>query len=361
MLTFTLTVQAKTNQCERYFLDSISIESRIQNSNPNLEWAPQKNVFSDSFQSTVVSGLTWLTLVQLIKHQFISDKNQPIFTDAFWVTVPTDIMITIASHALSLKELPMLQKFMNGQFLGAKFEYFARTLSNTLFNSSVIVATWAVAGIDIHAGTIGAALGLCAAVYSVLQITKPFLFKSVPAKMGNKDFQNLKEKFPQVTQNWMAAAEELPLDSRSIENHFVYALDAVIYEIPFETRTDLFPEIRDQILKALKNGKTAQAKTLRRNLVSQLIQKYDALKATQEQSTVIEDILRLDSSITGVQSLEILRFLKQTHKQRQKWLYTASFLDQAIAVGIAGGVFLYSTTHWAMSGELPLFWNIILN
>ncbi len=367
LVSFTLTPIhfAYPNQCRSYFEDTIT--KRIESSKTHKEWAPQKNVFGDSLESTIVSGLTWLTLVQVIKHQFVSNKNQPIFTESFWITLPTDIVLTLISHFLSLKDMPTVRKFLNGEFLGPKFEYFSRTFANTVVNSSVIVATWSAFGIDINSGTVGAAISLCAAVYSVLQITKPFLFKTVPSHIGKKQYQEFQKIFPEYAELWsQSAATALKLDPTSVENHFIYALEQIILSTPIENK---IISVRLRALKSYRqierfNGKHSKMlsqskfeklKKLRRNLIRELIRVYEDPFIHEGILTEVRVALNLDSTVNSYQSLEIHRFLNKSHKSRQTWLYTASFLDQAIAVGIAGGVFLYSTTHWASTGEVPAF------
>lgn len=364
-LVFSPTHHAYSYQCHSYFEDTVV--RQIKASQVDKDWAPQKNVFADSIESTIVSGLTWLTLVQVIKHQFVANKNQPIFTESFWITLPTDIMLTLISHFLSLKEVPMVRKFLNGEFLSPRFEYFSRTLANTLVNSSVIVATWSMFGIDINSGTVGAAVTLCAAVYSVLQITKPFLFKTVPSYLGQKHSQEFQKIFPEYASEWKDVAKDfLSLDPVSVENHFVYALDQILLGYPIENKIKsnqlrYLKSYKDIQIYKIKNenqfsqAKLKKLKNLRRNLIDDLIREYD--NPLNEIGLLVEiaGALRIDSTVSVIQSIEIHRFLNKTYKSRQAWLYTASFLDQAIAVGIAGGVFLYSTTHWAATGEIPSY------
>lgn len=292
-------------------------------------------------------------------------RTQPIFTESFWVTLPTDIMLTLISHALSLKEIPALQKFLDGKFLGSRFEYFSRTLANTLVNSSVIVATWSAFGININKGTVGAAVALCAAVYSVLQITKPFLFKTVPQKIGKSQFQEFQNLFPEASEVWTQVAKEsLPLEEPRLEMHFVYALENIVLNILIEGR--LKPQLVDPVLyqkafsqkeKFLNDPSKKNYEALRKLRLDIIKNLLGSLEKKEISVGVKEDIvqaLKLDSELTPENSIRIHRYLIKTRRKRQAWFYTASFIDQAISVGIAGGIFLYSTTHWALTGVWPL-------
>ena len=69
----------------------------------------------------------------------------------------------------------------------------------------------------------------------------------------------------------------------------------------------------------------------------------------------IEDILDLGEPFDSAFSMQLHTALKIRAKRHFWNLLGASLVDQAVAVGIAGGVFLYSVNHWAATGEIPWY------
>jgi hypothetical protein len=372
-ILFSITAQANLS-CQEAFDDSARLIDRIASSELKSDWSPQDRVFSDTLGATILNGVTWLTAVQVAKSFLVREQGQPIFTEAYMLTVPIDILLTVVSHYISLGKVPGLKKLLDGNFIKGKLEYWYRTAVNTLISSSVIVASWGAAGIDINSSTIVAAATLSAGVYATLQVTKPYLFQTLPSRAGRRDTESLRASEPKLTEAYYQQALEqavrLGVDPKQIEASFVYALDSLVLRTNYESRITHFAlinhaRISDILVKieAVKqqlqietNQKlvlklTLTLKNLRRKLVHNLLEIH-SLGAWQLE---IQNILKIDQELGVYGSLKLHQHLDRSSKQRQKNLYLASLADQAIAVGIAGGVLLYSTTHWAATGEIPLF------
>lgn len=359
--------------CSEVFDDSARLVDRIQTSDLKRDWSPQDRVFSDTLGATIFTGVAWLTAVQVAKSFLIRESGQPIFTHTYMLTVPIDVLLTVVSHFVSLGKVPGLQKIMRGDFVKGKLEYWYRTAVNTVMSSSVIVASWAAAGIDINSSTILAASTLSAGVYATLQVTKPFLFKTLPERKGIRANERFKENEPEISELLYKAALEqtdrLGVDIKTIETNFIYALDSLVLRTSYETRipTDLLAHGRiskliEQIAQVKEQLKletevkqshrlAISLKSLRRKLVHQLLDIYSKGAWQNE----IVRILKIDRELGVEGSIKLHRILDEISAERQTALYVASIADQALAVGIAGGVFLYSTTHWASTGEIPLF------
>ena len=345
---------------------SQSFELNLKDTEKHKEWSPASNIFSDSLPSTIVSSAMWLSFVQLIRFAS-SGESASYFSDAFLLTLPIDVALTLISHAISVGNIPYLKAATEGKLFGPNYEFATRVASNVLVASSVIVSGWAIAGIDLSSEKVLAAFALCAAVYPSLQYTKNFLFKKVPERKNTLDFKRLKSEAPLLTSNLQtslqARAKELDISSKDFEASFTNVLDAVVFSEAWELRIKnsellnnkkIYAKYLDiqKIKKAFYsiNSESAAQKLLlklqsaRRALVEQVLVSSSSLSLAQQMH--YKNFIHFDKSTSLDENIILLERLVKIHKEKRFMIFSSSIIDQALAVGIAGGILLYHLNAW---------------
>ncbi len=326
--------------------------------------ASDANIFTESLPSTVASGLVWLSAVQMARSL---GSPEAFLSDAFKITVPIDLTLTAVSHAIAL--FPWLQRFTSGQAFGPKFEFAARAGANTVMGVSVITASWAASGIDVTSSHFLGAGALCAVVYPSLQWIKNGLFKVWPRKHDTKRLDSLSRKLPMemdvLLKRARAQAQELNIPEELSEHSLLESVDALVLSVPYENRVGRsqwrgdFAKVEKWICEieaqketffAMKDAAAVEKaahrlKVLRRQLVNATL--TDAVDPAQ--------ILALGEPFTSESSLQLHRELQNRASQKKWRIVASSFMDQMVAVGVAGGIFLYSVNHWANTGEIPWY------
>lgn len=326
------------------------------------------NIFSESLKSTIANSAIWLLSVQGLKYSLMKEQGAEFMTTAFLITLPLDVSLTIMSHWISLGKLPWLKNFAEGKLLGPRYQFWSRIAANVVIGSSAIIGSWAVAnqfGANINIGTetISAAIVLCMLVYSSMQVTKPFLFQSIP----NLSIQNDQKKVekilgklaPALKRQFQDRAQEQEINPKDAEALFLQMLELVILMKPWEAKARLSTMSlnNSKILDLISQIEFAKAESpskvleLRRHLIAELLKEADSNKYNESELRQTLKLRDLDLS----SSVHLLKKMGRFHSKRKFLIFGASMLDQALAVGFAGGVLLYSTTHWAATGELPLF------
>ena len=212
-----------------------------------------------------------------------------------------------------------------------------------------------------------AAFALCAAVYPSLQYTKNFLFKKVPERKNTLDFKRLKSEAPLLTSNLQtslqARAKELDISSKDFEASFTNVLDAVVFSEAWELRIKnsellnnkkIYAKYLDiqKIKKAFYsiNSESAAQKLLlklqsaRRALVEQVLVSSSSLSLAQQMH--YKNFIHFDKSTSLDENIILLERLVKIHKEKRFMIFSSSIIDQALAVGIAGGILLYHLNAW---------------
>ena len=326
-----------------------------------------QNIFNRTLPSTLISAVTWLTAVQLQR----SGGGSEFLSDAFLLTVPLDMGLTTVSHAVSLSKIPMLQRILQGRVFGDAYQFITRTGVNITMGVTAILSSWAISGISLSPGHCGAAVALCGVVYPTLQASKTLLHRTWPRKADLKLRSHLMKILPKpLAAHWLALrnrANELGVKTETAEAAQVSILDAQALSKPFE---DLVTEemlINDSKLEKLvletrkiraliepPSNATTLEKSARRlkDLRSKI--RHRILTDWPFQA---EEILELGGVFDKKSSLLLQKELdSRFHSSRFKTL-VASFIDQSLSVGVAGGVFLYAVNQWAQSGQIPWFLN----
>lgn len=351
----------------------ISCQSSFKRDTQKIEkihWEQPGNIFSNSLGATITSSIIWLSTVQALKYLSLSAHGAEFLTTAFLITVPLDVGLTITSHWIALGKLAWLKKFAEGSYVKPKFQFWSRVAANVTIASTGIVGSWAIANglgasININAQSILAAIFLCSLVYPSLQLTKPYLFQKIPNIGMKADKEKLKyllsNEYYQLDRLLKENANTNKINPKEAEELFVQMLDLVLSlkawenQIPKELYSELSPKTKN-IIEEIEENKIDAANgkllTNRQLLIRSLVN--DSKKLSEKNRMAIENILRIEE-LSLENSLAIHELLASSRQRRKALLFGASLVDQAIAVGFAGGVLLYSTTHWAETGELPLF------
>lgn len=358
--------QASSNQlsCKHSFKHSEKLEQ--------ADWHKPANVFSNSLGSTITNGVLWLTAVQAIKYMAFKEQGAEFLTNAFMVTVPLDIGLTLVSHWISLGKFPALKNFTEGKTFGPKYEFWSRVAANVSISTLGITSAWAIANqfgakIPIQLDTISAAIILCMLVYPTLQVTKPFLLDKLPNLSNSRDQKEVEKimgpLFNKIKAKIQSKAKDENIDPLEAEKLFLQMLDLVISANNWEqkiTDTSLVDN-NLRIKTLLKRISSLKKQSTNENKISlvRLRQElsYEASKEIQKSkySESLENHVFAIEGLGSRQSIELISKLGKIRRNRAIKVFGASVVDQALAVGIAGGVLLYGTTHWAETGELPIF------
>ena len=222
------------------------------------------------------------------------------------------------------------------------------------------MGVWGVANVPITSEKVGAALALTATVYPALQWIKTHLFQNRPQQLDLTFVESVEERFGaelgQVRNVLAARYPQMQLDVEQGQALFGVILDSLILSIHYEDRvvlSELSPRVAKKVEKLrkklveIRKDEAAARKVfeLRRKLVNELL---DAGKS---------EWLNLGDPFTPETSLDFHLALAQRAEKKTWRTYLASLIDQTVAVGVCGGIFLYQLNHWAVTGELPSFFN----
>jgi hypothetical protein len=354
--------------CESYL-------ERVQQSSL-VHWSPSSTLYDDSVTSTVVSSVFWLSAVEAYRQ---SGQPNPALTATFGRTLLPDIFISLVSHRIGVGDLPWLERILSGQWAqGKKAEFVSRVAANSVLNSAIISLSWAVTGIDVSGREILGALGLCGGVYTGLQFFNDFFYKSFPFKKDahfkEKLSTQLGEEMAVVFDAARANAQNLGITEEEAETFLVSNLEASLTSRPYEEDIEQSPELRKVVNRERTLKKIAELKTelsletqaqkqlkitqklmkLRRELINRLLTLEKAGRTGGiggDEHAKIQRLLSLGAPFNLESSLNFHSLLRDRYSTYQSRLRFASFLKQSLAVGLAGGVFLYNTTHWAAYGR----------
>jgi hypothetical protein len=361
------------------------------------QWDLDQNVFSSSLDTTMFWSSTWLSATQAAKS--LAFEN-PFLSPSFLITLPMDVGLTLASHFFALESFSALHG------LSKQKAFWARAAFNTGLGSLIIPAFWALfnglhelglteTSYNISPLTCLGAAGLCAVVYPSLQKSKNFLFKERPLALDQRRFEWLQKSFQielhDLLEIMSTREQELNLSRNEISR--LALLSNIIGSRPLELGVlkienfleDLksqeslkayhqrikriiqnleltHDEMRSEVsglkkfyLNFLKKDRLKLIEQKRIRLRHQLIQELLQLEIRGFKSDEIQKLLILDESFTSQQSLLFHRELQRIIQSRRLNTIAHSFLDQALAVGVAGGLFLYGVNQWAATGQTPWF------
>lgn len=366
------------------------------------QWALDQSVFSSSVDTTIFWGGTWLSGTQAMKSLALQN---PFLSPSFAITLPMDVGLTLASHFFALESFSAIHH------LSKKQEFWVRAGFNTALGSLIIPGFWALFNglhslglsdttYNISPITCLGAVGLCAVVYPSLQKSKNFLFKERPLAQDQKNFKWLKKRFQNELSGILESISkrEKDLDLSESEVSRVALISNIIGSQPLEVGLNqidkFFSELQKEqalhshekrirkimgklqasndemktevsglkkwYLSVLKKDRIKIIEQRKIHLRHQLIQELLALETRGFMSEEIQKLLWIDEAFTPQQSLLFHRDLQNMIKSRRFHTVIHSFLDQALAVGVAGGLFLYGVNQWAATGETPWFIEWIL-
>lgn len=304
----------------------------------------------------------------MIKYLSLPEGSREFFTDAMLVTVPLDVGLTLMSHYISLGKIQWLKAFSEGKILGPKYEFWSRVAANTLISTGGILASWSMAGlaginIPIESETIIAALSLSAVVYTSMQFVKPALFKNLPAVSDWASEKRLKKilgpRIEKIKNEILENQNQIPDDPVLARDIFLKSLEIIVIQRDWHKKISYLDQIN--VLSR------EQKKTF-----SPLLNKYRLASNEQDKYNIQKNILtkimnfeKSGKSIPGLsleldglnipQSKALISTILKNSRDRRLSVHAASLIDQSLWVGFAGGVLLYSTTHWAIHDEIPLF------
>ncbi|MFK8136813.1 MAG: hypothetical protein AB8E15_00505 [Bdellovibrionales bacterium] len=368
----------------------------INKTSKNLEWSQKaENVFSESFTATLASSAIWLTAVQAIKVQLLYQGDmQAFWNSAFIHTFALDIFLTLTTHGVALIESPRIKRIFEGKFLGTSGEFIAKSSVNIGIGISSILATWAISpSINLNTPNVTAAFLLCLLVYPTLQVTKPYLFKTLPKKDSVRSFKTFSIQFPGLFKAlepaFRSKAEQINLESKEFKELFVKVLTYLSFSTKFEERplpnflkTDpslaknisRIEEIKAQIklldatktknlskkekdkLEAQLAKSAKELNELRISFVKKILE-YKKWVQSPKDKLALQNLIKPDLyKDSSLETFELYRFLIKEHESYKDRIYISSLIDQKLAVGIAGGFLLYSTNHFAQFGSMPAFW-----
>ncbi len=340
-----------------------------------------KRIASDSAPVTLVSAGATLTTAELIRYVFTAQAGDPVFSDAFFLTLAPDALLTWLSHFISLGHFPSVERFFAGKTFGQRYEFLTRVTANAALGVGVIVANWWRVGVPVTVETTCGAAALCAAVYPVLITMKGLLFKRFPTYADKKSRASLERNHPAeietLFEQAMNRADEVGVERKQAETMFLSFIEGVVTSHPYEDlisadsvlNNDLTIQFLKADLKAMQSkmleaenddAKLSAIKMqmpLRRKLVNRLLAIFDAavIQENRALQTEIIELLRVSPEHSESTTIDIHRTLSKRAAKYWANIVGASLMDQAISVGVAGGVFLYAVNHWAATGETPWF------
>ena len=330
---------------------------------PISQLQSRANVFAKTWQTSVVNSVLWLSAVQMLKYMYMPESSRQYFTDALLVVVPLDVGLSMLSHYLALAKISWLERLRASE----QQEFWSRVAFNTGFSTLGILGSWQLAGlfgidIPLNAETVFAAFSLSLGVYTAMQWIKPSLFANLPRLSHRATESELKAILgPKLTELRKKILEQLPhtpFNSREFREIFLKNLEWRIalesWSLKLASVTELHP--KSHAIPINKEGAILSEESLAREYIAleKLMKLMPSLNKDQRK------LLHLNG-LSEEQSIAILQSLLRYRAREKASLIATSFIDQSLWVGGAGGVLLYSTTHWAIHRELPLFLQSLLN
>lgn len=199
------------------------------------------------------------------------------------------------------------------------------------------------------------AAGLCTAVYPPLIKLKQGLHQRLPLMIDRYNFKKI-SNLSKKTSEFKGVSEFLDYSLQSLldsgltryeaESGMMLALEwNFVSKIDFETRLEnskLYGLYSEEVRAIKAASSSLEKQRLRRTLLKQLILKRS------HAPEAYEEVLHLGSPLTKRESVLIHRWLLKRYDDYFFQTHAASFVDQAVSVGFAGGVLLYSLNHWLL-------------
>lgn len=315
-----------------------------------------------SLKHIITNSLVWLVGVDAAR----AALGFPSFDSTFLSNTVIDVTATAAAHQVSMGHLPgKLKKYIEG-----RENYKRRTWLNTSMAMAITLAFWAV-GASHNGAPVGDAMAwlqgdviphsatamvfaLTWGIYKIHPYSKSFMFRTLPLRRDHKKFESLQQDYPQemaeVQKQVDQRASELGLHKQGQENLAMVLLELARSNIKYEERlsSELIEDNRDirKIIRKIEQTEDRSKKRkLRKKLISKLLKHYDSNEVDRAE---IRKALDLGKPFDLEQSVELHRSLGQHEFQQWKALGLTAFIDQAMWVGLAGGVIFRAITEHAM-------------
>lgn len=313
----------------------------------------QDKSFQESLASTIVTSSSWLTVVQLLRNQ--GDLASLYSDSAFLFTVPIDIGLTLVSHAIILVNNPKINAFLSGKAFGSKFESLTRIISNTVLNTAIINASWLIGGLNFSTENLLNSFTLCLAVYSILQVIKPYLFKTLPQRLESKWIQKMMQDIPNLGLRlelaYFELVKNLNKNPETLQNTLLSYLSQQLLKRDLKN-INFSDELIDKLDLANLLDKPSRKNNLR--ILKRVINSYDSGLLSSKEKKFIRDHFTLDNYLTWNEQLSIYKNVFGFMVDKKKFIFKASVVDQAIAVGLAGGIGLYYVNKLAIDNSRKL-------
>lgn len=181
------------------------------------------------------------------------------------------------------------------------------------------------------------------------------MFDELPKRRDQAFWKELHGDFPEemsaVDRALLERIEEFGENSESWTKLAVNLLENARAMIPIENTIAESSLAQNRAIKKLldKINQTSKEENIpkyRKRLIKQMLKIYDHGEYTEE----IEGILDLGAPFNLQNSIEMHRQLAKHEAKQWRRLNITAFIDQAVWVGISGGIIFRAITAWAVGG-----------
>lgn len=309
-----------------------------------------------SFTSTFVTGGLMFGAAQGIRTLAGLDT---FFSKAFWLTAPTDLLLTLTTHAITLSNFKPLKHFLDGKFLGPKLEPHMKIFANAMLGVAYIHASWVAGGITITPAKAGMSIALCAVVYPTLYLIKTRLFKKLPLHRDRVRMQVYRndpvfgKAFTSLAEEVSKTAMGMKIPESEIELLSLTFIENLIADWPIETKiqpnsftdTKSIESLADKIKSETHHWRIRHA---RQRLIRHLVSLAKNPSVDPEERARLLSILDLGAPFSPESSLAFHEAILQRSRVQRLRIWGSSLLDQSLSVGVAGGVGMYYVNDYAI-------------
>lgn len=409
-VTFSVLIQSTSLHAETAVLTKCSEDlfTRIETADASRFTYPE-NLAGLTMNATLIASFAVL-LAKQTGEQLGAPPGEPspLFSGAFYRTLPLDVLLTISSHVLGLNKIPYEKVFTPKIAQEVKIGFMS------LFATGGIAIGWQSSPTPTTLGTVCVAAGFCYVVYKALFPLKNWLFKTIPINQDRRAQEQLSNAHPDEYGSLLEASRDrvrqlnkereaegkAPLSEQESEDMMLAFLDGLILAAPYEdlipprsalwldpkikglagrlrrTRTEIdntikklktqTTDISDEDIKVTTKKLAQKLVKQRRQLVHRLLEIYDLIKEQTDDGyegfrTEILDILKLSDHFAPDFNLTLQRSFDERSRRRNYSFFGLAAIDQFAAVYIAGGYGLYPLNYWQEHGRLPWYYDWFFN
>jgi hypothetical protein len=385
-------------QCERDLIHGL-VREAIEDG--ELGRSQAANVFQQSLGPTIFNSFVAFFGASFAVHfagssasldvQGVASAGHSVLSDVtFYRTYVVDVILTFASHWLTLGNHKSYDEALK-KLEGVGFtKTGARETLLMVYGAAIINGGWALTGAPMDFDKVLAGTGFAFVAYKFLFAMKRYLFQTYPNRNQQDKFNEIGNRLPGFIRSFEEAliAQSASSDQASSEMQSQWEtrklefLMNTVSNFPVELAMKNSARSLDLdgrvMLKGLLSLRRQRATLLERvsqnidsnathqtsvklaNISKELIEKrlkfvrhvlglLDSLKIEEEARGALSAGLQIPGLKTD-DSLWLHRQLQTHLKDYKKKIYLASVVDQTIAVGVFGGVFLKAMTFYAETG-----------